>query len=282
MHKMLRNAALDLRYMVGIDPGSEGLRLAASAGVEASPEGVEWLLTRSPLPELVFEATSAKVHADHAPIYEKKGIRAVDLTPAAVGIPVVPSVNLRQHVAAPNLNLTTCGGQATVPIVRAVTRITDVPYAEIVSSISSKSAGPGTRANIDEFTVTTARALEVVGGAEVGKAIIVLNPAEPAILMRNTIFCAVSADAPADEITESIIDMVARVAEYVPGYRLAAPPQFDRPLPGFGDLAKVSVFLEVEGSGDYLPTYAGNLDIMTAAATRVGEHLALAPRGGSV
>lgn len=273
MYKILRSDVLDLRYMVGIDPESDGLRRAAGVGLETSSEGVAWLLARPQPPELIFEATSAKVHAQHAPLYEREGIQAVDLTPAALGIPVVPSVNLDQHSSAPNLNLTTCGGQATVPIVTAVSRIVAVPYAEIVSSISSRSAGPGTRANIDEFTTTTARALEVVGGAGKGKAIIVLNPAAPPILMRNTVFCAVPAEAPAGEIADSIAEMVRRVSEYVPGYRLAAPPQFDPPRQGADGLGKVTVFLEVEGSGDYLPPYAGNLDIMTAAATRVGEHI---------
>lgn len=281
MYKVLRSQALDLRYMVGIDPGSDGLLRAAAAGLETSAEGLEWLLARPRRPELIFEATSAKVHAANAPVYEREGIPAIDLTPAAVGVSVVPSVNLEQHGSAANVNLTTCGGQATVPIVAAVTRIVAVPYAEIVSSISSRSAGPGTRANIDEFTTTTARALEVVGGAEKGKAIIVLNPAVPPILMRNTVFCAIPADAPSDEISDSIVEMVRQVAGYVPGYRLAAPPQFDPPRPGSEGWGKAAVFLEVEGSGDYLPPYAGNLDIMTAAAAKVGEHISQSTRGRS-
>lgn len=282
MHKLLASEHLDLRYMVGIDPASEGLRLARGAGVEASADGVDWLLGQDEVPELVFEATSAKVHVSHAPRYERMGIVAVDLTPAAIGIPVVPSVNLKSDSSALNLNMTTCGGQATVPIVAAVSRVIKVHYAEIVVSIASKSAGPGTRANIDEFTQTTARALERVGGADRGKAVIVLNPADPPIMMRNTVFCAIPDDAPVEEISESIVEMVDKVSGYVPGYRLTVPPQFDKGAVRSGGWARVSVFLEVEGSGDYLPSYAGNLDIMTAAAVRVGEEIAVATRGSAI
>jgi acetaldehyde dehydrogenase len=278
MAKILRDDALDLRWMIGIDSDSEGLRRAREQGLEASSGGVDWLLAQPELPDLVFDATSAAAHKANAPRYEEAGVQAVDLTPAAVGPYVVPVVNLDQHAGAPNLNMTSCGGQATIPIVSAVSSVTEVPYAEIVASISSRSAGPGTRANIDEFTKTTARAIELVGGAERGKAIIILNPAEPPVLMRNTVYCAIDADADRDAVERAIIEMVQRVAEYVPGYRLKAEPQFDEPGPG-GGYARVAVFLEVEGRGDYLPPYAGNLDIMTAAAARVGVQFAAAEVG---
>jgi acetaldehyde dehydrogenase len=260
--------------MVGVDPDSEGLRRAASLGVEASAGGVDWLLARDPLPDLVFEATSASVHRGHAPRYADAGIRAIDLTPAAVGPYVVPPANLREHLSAPNLNLITCGGQATIPVVHAVSRVVPVDYAEIVATVSSASAGPGTRANIDEFTRTTARGIEVIGGARRGKAIIVLNPAEPPMVMRDTIFCAIPAQADTAAVAASVTAMVADVASYVPGYRLLNEPQFDDPSPETGGMARVSVFVEVTGAGDFLPPYAGNLDIMTAAATAVGEELA--------
>jgi acetaldehyde dehydrogenase len=278
MAKILRDDALDLRWMIGIDSDSEGLRRAREQGLEASSGGVDWLLAQPELPDLVFDATSAAAHKANAPRYEEAGVQAVDLTPAAVGPYVVPVVNLDQHAGAPNLNMTSCGGQATIPIVSAVSSVTEVPYAEIVASISSRSAGPGTRANIDEFTKTTARAIELVGDAERGKAIIILNPAEPPVLMRNTVYCAIDADADRDAVERAIIEMVQRVAEYVPGYRLKAEPQFDEPDPGGGH-ARVAVFLEVEGRGDYLPPYAGNLDIMTAAAARVGVQFAAAEVG---
>jgi acetaldehyde dehydrogenase len=228
------------------------------------------------------------VHKDAAPRYAEAGIRAVDLTPAAVGPAVIPPANLREHLDAPNVNMITCGGQATIPIVYAVSRVVDVPYAEIVASVASVSAGPGTRANIDEFTRTTARGLERVGGAGRGKAIIVLNPAEPPLIMRNTVFCLADGGEPSD-IERSIDRMVADVNAYVPGYRLKQPVQFDdispaRPVRivderGRTDYTrgyKVSVFLEIEGAGHYLPPYAGNLDIMTSAALRTGERLAAA------
>lgn len=276
MKKLLRSDDVELRWMVGIDPDSEGLRRAAKAGLEVSPEGVDWLLRQDPLPDLVFEATAAKAHLRNAPRYREAGITAIDLTPAAVGPYVVPMVNVDEHFDAPNVNLTTCGGQATIPIVAAVASVVDVAYAEIVASISSRSAGPGTRANIDEFTQTTARGLEVVGGARHGKAIIVLNPADPPVMMRDTVFCAIPADGDHDAIANAVEAMAGEVAHYVPGYRLTAPPQFDDAREQWRGHARVAVFLEVEGGGDYLPAFAGNLDIMTAAATRVGELFATA------
>jgi len=272
--KLQRSAHVQVRYMVGVDPASDGLARARERGVEASAGGVDWLLSRPELPELVFEATSARAHQANAPRYAEAGIQAIDLTPAMVGPLVCPAVNLTEHLAAPNVNLITCGGQATIPIVHAVSRIVPVPYAEIVASIASRSAGPGTRANIDEFTETTSRAIADVGGAARGKAVIVLNPVEPPMIMRDTVFCAIPADADTEAINASIQAMVAEVAHYVPGYTLRADPQFDEPRPGWDGRARVAVFLEVRGNGDYLPPYAGNLDIMTAAAARVGELIA--------
>ena len=274
LHKLLRSELIEPRWMIGVDPTSEGLKRAANLGVEASAEGVDWLLVQDELPDLLFEATSAYVHRANAPRYAELGIRAIDLTPAAVGPAVVPAVNLGAHLDADNVNLITCGGQATIPIVHAVSRITPVAYAEIVASVASPSAGPGTRQNIDEFTITTSRGIETIGGAERGKAIIILNPAEPPMLMRDTVFCAIGEEADHDAITASIHAMVASVATYVPGYRLRAEPQFDAPSTTSGGMARVAVFLEVEGAGDFLPPYSGNLDIMTAAATRVGEGFA--------
>jgi acetaldehyde dehydrogenase len=274
--KLWRSQHVEVRYMVGVDPSSDGLGRAHRLGVETSAGGVDWLLARSELPDLVFEATSAKAHLANAPRYERAGIRAIDLTPAAVGPLVCPAVNLDEHLAAPNLNMITCGGQATIPIVQAVSRITPVPYAEIVASIASRSAGPGTRANIDEFTETTARAIERVGGAQRGKAIIILNPVDPPMIMRDTVFCAIPAEANSDAVAESIMSRVAEMQQYVPGFMLRAEPQFDSPREDWQGWSRVAVFLEVRGNGDYLPPWAGNLDIMTAAAVRVGELLALA------
>lgn len=273
MVKLLRSDVIESRYMVGIDPKSEGLSQAHVRGLEVSAEGIDWLLTRPDPPDVVFEATSAKAHAANAPRYREAGIQAVDLTPAAVGPPVIPLVNLQQNLRAPNVNMVTCGGQATIPMVAAVSTVTAVPYAEIVASIASRSAGPGTRANIDEFTDTTARGIEMIGGAQRGKAIIVLNPADPPIIMRDTIFCAIPEEADENAIAKSIETMVERVGEYVPGYRLTAAPQFDDPRSEWDGNGRVAIFVEVEGNGDYLPPYAGNLDIMTAAAVRVGEQL---------
>ncbi len=274
--KLQRSEHVEPRYMVGVDPDSDGLRRARELGLEASAEGVDWLLAQGVRPDLVFEATSARAHQANAPRYAEAGIQAVDLTPAAVGPLVCPAVNAGEHRAAANLNMITCGGQATIPLVHAVSRVTPVPYAEIVASIASRSAGPGTRANIDEFTVTTARAIERVGGAGRGKAIIILNPVDPPMIMRDTVFCAISPEADTDTITESVLAMTAEVARYVPGYTLRAEPQFDPPNEMWPGWARVALFLEVRGNGDYLPPWAGNLDIMTAAAVRVGDLLASA------
>jgi acetaldehyde dehydrogenase len=280
MFKLLRRSEqLQPRYMVGVDPTSDGLRRAASVGLEASYEGVDWLLRQDPLPDIVFEATSAKAHLANAPKYAEAGILAVDLTPASIGPYVCPPVNLAFNLDATNVNMITCGGQATTPMVKAVSSVVDVPYAEIVASISSRSAGPGTRANIDEFTETTAKALEVVGGAGKGKAIIILNPVEPPMIMRNTVFCAIPAQAAEagplqDAVNASVHAMVETVKEYVPGYTLRAEPQYDPARDTWRGMARVAIFLEVRGRGDYLPDYAGNLDIITAAAAKVGDLMA--------
>ena len=271
--KLRRSEHVEVGYMVGVVE-SEGLDRARQLGLAASAEGVDWLLRQDPLPELVFEATSAYAHRANAPRYAEAGLTAIDLTPAALGPLVCPPVNLHAHIGAPNVNLISCGAQATVPIVHAVSSVVPVPYAEIVASVASVSAGPGTRANIDEFTHTTSRAIEVVGGAVRGKAIIVLNPVEPPMIMRDTVFCAIPADADTDAITASIERLVAEVQRYVPGYTLRAAPQFDEARDAWQGNGRVAVFLEVRGAGDYLPEYAGNLDIMTSAAAQVGEVIA--------
>ena len=279
--KLQRSENVDVRWMIGVDPASDGLARARARGVQTSHEGVDFLLSLDELPDLVFEATSAYAHRANAPRFAEAGIQAIDLTPAAVGPFVCPPVNLDVNLAAPNVNMITCGGQATIPIVAAVSSVVPVEYAEIVASISSRSAGPGTRANIDEFTETTAHAIEVVGGAQRGKAIIILNPVEPPMIMRDTVFCSIPAECDRDAIAASIHEMVQRVQEYVPGYTLRADPQFDDPRDIWNGHARVAVFLEVLGNGDYLPTYAGNLDIITAAAARVGDLMAQATVGAN-
>jgi acetaldehyde dehydrogenase len=271
--KLQRSESIEVQYVVGVVE-SDGLQRARSLGIDASAEGLDWLLSRDELPQIGFDATSAKAHRAAAPRLEGAGIVSVDLTPAAVGPLVCPPVNFREHVGAMNINMISCGAQATVPIVHAVSSVVPVAYAEIVASVASKSAGPGTRANIDEFTHTTSRAVRELGGTPRGKAIIVLNPVEPPMIMRDTIFCAIPADADHDAITASVEARVAEVQEYVPGYTLRAEPQFDPPREKWDGNARVTVFIEVLGAGDYLPTYAGTLDIMTASAARVGELVA--------
>jgi len=263
MYKIQRSPRLQMEALAGIEE-SEGIRRARSLGVRTVIGSLEPILA-DPSIRIVFDATSARAHRRHAQLLEAAGKIAIDLTPAAVGPYVVPSVNLAQHHEARNLNMVTCGGQATVPIVHAVHRVAGARYAEMVSAIASKSAGPGTRQNIDEFTRTTARALEVLGGARKGKAIIVLNPAEPPLIMTNTIYVEVERPDEA-AIRQSVERIVAEVREYVPGYRLRVPPQVE------GD--KVTTIIEVEGAGDFLPRYSGNLDIITAAAVGVAERLA--------
>jgi len=273
MYKLLRSDVIEPRYMIGIDPDSEGLQRARALGLETSAEGVDWLLARPELPQIVFEATSAYVHVRNAPRYREAGIRAIDLTPAARGPFVIPPANLTEHIHEMNVNMVTCGGQATIPMVYAVSRVTPVRYAEIVATVASKSAGPGTRNNIDEFTRTTSSAIEVLGGAERGKAIIILNPAEPPLIMRDTIFCSLEPGVDEAAVEASIKEVVAEVQDYVPGYRLRAAPQFEREFTPDGR-GRVAIFVEVEGAGDFLPPYSGNLDIMTAAATKVGNEIA--------
>lgn len=267
MYKLQRSEVLAPVWMVGIDPNSDGLKRAQEAGLKVTHEGVDGLLPHIEADniQIAFDATSAYVHGENNRKLQEKGVLVIDLTPAAIGPFCVPPVNLEEHLGqgARNVNMVTCGGQATIPMVYAVSRVQPVGYGEIVATVSSRSAGPGTRKNIDEFTRTTADAIARVGGADKGKAIIILNPAEPPIIMRDTIHC-LTKDAPDEQaITESVHAMIAEVQKYVPGYRLKNGPVFD------GN--RVSVYLEVEGLGDYLPKYAGNLDIMTAAAARTAE-----------
>ncbi|WJK35509.1 acetaldehyde dehydrogenase (acetylating) [Solwaraspora sp. WMMA2065] len=282
MIKVLRlSESLDMVAMVGIDPESDGLARAGRLGVATTSDGVDGLVAMPEFADvrLVFDATSAGAHRRNDEILRAHGRTVVDLTPAAVGPYVVPPVNLDAHLAERNVNMVTCGGQATVPVVAAVAAVAPVAYAEIVASIASRSAGPGTRANIDEFTRTTARALEVVGGAGRGKAVIVLNPADPPLLMRDTVYCLVPAGVDTGRVAASVAAMVGSVAGYVPGYRLKQRVQFDPVdtfVPALGSHftgIQVSVFLEVSGAGHYLPAYAGNLDIMTSAALRTAERL---------
>ena len=285
MIKVMRlSKRLEMAAFVGIDPQSDGIERARRLGVPTTSDGLDGLLAMPGFADIriVFDATSAGAHARHDAVLRAHGKQVIDLTPAALGPYVVPTINLDAHLDAPNLNMVTCGGQATIPIVAAIGRVAPVTYAEIVASISSKSAGPGTRANIDEFTETTSRAIVEVGGAKHGKAIIVLNPAEPPLIMRDTVYC-LSATADTAAIEASVEAMVAEVQAYVPGYRLKQRVQFERigdnkPLriPGIeGEQTglKVGVFLEVEGAAHYLPAYAGNLDIMTSAALKTAERL---------
>lgn len=265
MKKILnRSRWMRLVYVAGIVEDSPGLRFAAQAGIRTSNRGIGELLDDGGI-RIVFEATGAQAHIHNAPLYRAAGKLAVDLTPAAVGPYVVPAVNLPEGLEHDNVNLVTCGGQATVPIVHAIGSVQSVEYAEIVSTIASKSAGPGTRQNIDEFTQTTARALERVGGARRAKAIIILNPADPPIMMRNTIYCRVR-EPDMDAVTRAVERRVAELQEYVPGYEMTMPPTWD------GE--KITVMIQVRGSGDYLPSYAGNLDIITCAALRIGDRFA--------
>jgi acetaldehyde dehydrogenase (acetylating) len=276
LFKLRHDPFLEVTLVVGIDPTSEGLAIAKRQGIQTADEGMDGFLKYADLCDIVYEATSAKVHAANAPTYERLGKIAIDLTPAAVGPIVVPYVNVGEVLDLPNVNLGTCGAQATTPIMSAITRVTDVSYGEIVATIASKSAGPGTRQNIDEFTQTTARTLVEVGGASKGKAIIVMNPAEPPIMMKNTVFAAVES-FDREAVLGSIEEAVAGVQQYVPGYRLRTDPVFDD--------NRITVFVEVEGAGAYLPKYAGNLDIETAAAVKVGQEFAkhlLQKRGESV
>lgn len=268
--KLRRSPVLEPVWMVGIDPDSDGLKKAREMGLKTTAEGVDGLVPhmRADGVQIVFDATSAYVHAENSRKVTAQGAMMIDLTPAAIGPFCVPPVNLKEHIGQRemNVNMVTCGGQATIPMVHAVSRVQPVRYGEIVATVSSRSAGPGTRKNIDEFTRTTAGAIEKVGGAARGKAIIIINPAEPPLIMRDTVHCLVEGTPDEVAITRSIHDMLAEVRKYVPGYRIVNGPVFD------GD--RVSVFLEVEGLGDYLPKYAGNLDIMTAAAARTAEMFA--------
>ncbi len=271
MYKLLRSPYLELTAVIGIDPDSEGLALARSKGLETSHEGINAIIAHPEWAEIVFDATSAKAHVRHAKTLREMGKIAIDLTPAARGPFVVPYVNLDEKITgATNVNMITCGGQATIPMVFAINRAAPVEYAEIVATVSSRSAGPGTRQNIDEFTQTTARGLREVGGAKRSKAIIILNPANPPIMMRDTVYCQVK-ECDENAVRESIEQMVKGVQGYVPGYRLKAGPLFDQEKDGSW---RITVMVEVTGAGDYLPIYAGNLDIMTAAATAAGERFA--------
>ncbi len=270
MYKLLRSQVLAPVWMVGIDPWSEGLALARKQGLKTTDQGVDALLPHiaADRVQIAFDATSAYCHKENSDKLTRRGLKVVDLTPAAIGPYCIPPVNLQEHLLRdePNINMVTCGGQATIPMVHAVSRVQDVSYGEIVATTASKSAGPGTRKNIDEFTATTARAIERIGGAKQGKAIIILNPAEPPMVMRDTVHCITQQAPNENAIADSLRRMEAEVRNYVPGYRIKEGPVFD------GN--RVTTFLEVEGAGDYLPAYAGNLDIMTAAAARVGEVLA--------
>ncbi len=270
IYKIRRSPALEPVWMAGIDPSSEGLARARALGLKVTAEGVDGLLphVREDDIRIAFDATSAYVHAENSRKLNELGVLMIDLTPAAIGPLCVPPVNLREHArrAAMNVNMISCAGQATIPVVHAVSQVQAVEYAEIIASLSSKSIGPGTRANLDEFTYTTSNAITAVGGARRGKALAIINPAEPPMIMRNTIYCLTDGAPDRARISASILRMIAEVQKYVPGYRLVNGPVYDD--------NKVAVFMEVAGLGDYLPTYAGNLDIMTSAATRTAEMFA--------
>ncbi|WP_321927500.1 acetaldehyde dehydrogenase (acetylating) [Paraburkholderia guartelaensis] len=268
--KLQRSPVLEPVWMVGIDPESDGLKRARELGIKTTAEGVDGLLphVKADNVQIAFDATSAYVHAENSRKLNERGVMMIDLTPAAIGPYCVPPVNLKEHIGKRemNVNMVTCGGQATIPMVHAVSRVQPVDYAEIIATVSSRSAGPGTRKNIDEFTRTTSAAVAKVGGAKQGKAIIVINPADPPLIMRDTVHCLTEGEPDEARITESIHAMIAEVQRYVPGYKLVNGPVFDG--------KRVTVYLEVEGLGDYLPRYAGNLDIMTAAAARTAEMFA--------
>ncbi|TKI68128.1 acetaldehyde dehydrogenase (acetylating) [Lysinibacillus mangiferihumi] len=271
MYKIERSEYLTMSVMVGIDPTSDGIQRAKDRGYHTITNGIAGLIACPELFDIVFDATTANAHSAHSEQVLALGKKIVDLTPAAIGPFVVPCANLEKYVAVDNVNMVTCGGQATIPIVYAINQVVDVTYAEIVATVASKSAGPGTRANIDEFTRTTARALEEVGGANKGKAIIILNPAEPPIMMRDTVHVLVNEGGKEEEITKAIEEIVNAVQQYVPGYRMTSAPIFEG--------QQISVFLEVEGAGDFFPPYSGNLDIMTAAAVQVGNQMAKLQHG---
>ena len=274
MYKLLKQPGhMELVMLAGIDPASEGLARARTLGIRASDEGIKAILEEPDI-KIIFDATSAKAHVRHAKALREADRIAVDLTPAARGPYVVPPANLKEHLDEVNVNMVTCGGQATTPLVYAVSRVTPVRYAEMVSTVASLSAGPGTRQNIDEFTETTAKALEVVGGAQQGKAIIILNPADPPIIMRNTVYVIPEGEFDEAAVTTSIEQMVAEVQTYVPGYHLKNRPVVEVRNTPWGKRTIMTMLLEVEGAGDYLPRHAGNLDIMTASARQVGELLA--------
>lgn len=266
MYKIERSPVLEMSVMVGIDPQSDGLKRAKTRGYEIISNGIDGLMEHLDLVDIVYDATSAYAHQKNSDLLIAAGKKVIDLTPAAIGPFTVPPVNLEEHIEKTNVNMVTCGGQATIPMIHAINRVVQVEYAEIVATIASLSAGPGTRANIDEFTSTTSRAIEVVGGAKKGKAIIILNPAEPPIIMRDAIHVLLKEAGHEEAINQSIQQMVKEVQAYVPGYKLKADPLFEG--------KKVSVFIEVNGAADYLPAYAGNLDIMTAAAVQVGNEMA--------
>jgi acetaldehyde/propanal dehydrogenase len=278
LYKLQRSTVLEPVWMVGVDPTSEGLRRAAAMGLKTTSDGVDGLLPHIATDGILiaFDATSAYVHAENSRKLNELGVMMIDLTPAAIGPFCVPPVNLLKHVGQGemNVNMVTCGGQATIPMVAAVSRVQPVTYGEIVATTASKSIGPGTRANIDEFTRTTGSAIEIVGGAKKGKAIIIINPAEPPMIMRDTVHCLTETEPDRERITASVQKMVKEVQKYVPGYKLVNGPVFDG--------KRISLFLEVEGLGDYLPKYAGNLDIMTAAAVRTAEMFAEEIRSGKL